>query len=131
MVKLTQELVLRSPAFINPLNDRELDLRGIFIAAEVNITCYLISRATVLCIYIHNIGKLLGRVSIHVGAHSFVFFLCLNLTAVRKFFTYTCTYLRALLVEGYSLTSAFFTGNKIPAIENLGTTQVRIWFIVV
>ena len=37
MSRITPELVLRSPAFLNPLKDRELDLRGNRIAVVENL----------------------------------------------------------------------------------------------
>jgi U2 small nuclear ribonucleoprotein A' len=37
MVKLTAELILSSPQYINPLKERELDLRGNKIAAIENL----------------------------------------------------------------------------------------------
>jgi U2 small nuclear ribonucleoprotein A' len=39
MVRLTAELILSSPQYINPLKERELDLRGNKIATIENLGC--------------------------------------------------------------------------------------------
>jgi hypothetical protein len=105
-MRLNSDLITSSPAFFNALRERELDLRG-SSSSPTRLFVVRASWCACLCFLLHRI---------HAGVARRFSTASLNVDVVVKPF---CLRVR---IETFRLC----TGNRIPAIENLGVTEVSV-----